>query len=72
MTIFLVMNPDQSYPYEYDAKENQKQNSSNAFFPSAEHQLKNLLTSKKKCHLFRPGMKKTHITLSGFILYFPK
>ena len=44
MTVFLVMNPDQSYPYEYDVKENQKHNSSNAVFPSAEHQLKSLLT----------------------------
>lgn len=56
MTIFLVMNRDQSYPYEYNVKEKQKQNFSNVFFPSAEHQLKKLLT--KKCHLFCPGMKK--------------
>lgn len=44
MTIFLVMNRDQSYPYEYSVKEKQKQNFSNVFFPSAEHQLKKLLT----------------------------
>ena len=44
MTIFLVMNRDQSYPYEYNVKEKQKQNFSNVFFPSAEHQLKKLLT----------------------------
>ena len=47
MTTFLIMNPDQSYPYKHDLKENQKQNSSNAFFPLAENQLKNLLTSRK-------------------------
>ena len=41
------MNPDQSCPYQHDVKENQKRNSSDAFFPSTEHQLKNLLTSKK-------------------------
>ena len=47
MTTFLVMNRDQLYPYEHDVKEIQKQKSSNAFFPSAEHQLKNLTTAKK-------------------------
>ena len=46
-TTFLVMNRDQLYPYEHDVKEIQKQKSSNAFFPSAEHQLKNLTTAKK-------------------------
>ena len=70
-TTFLVMNRDQLYPYEHDVKEIQKQKSSNAFFPSAEHQLKNLTTAKKY-HLFRPGMKKNAHYIIRFYIIFSK
>ena len=71
MTIFLVMNPDQSYSYEYNINENQKQNSSDAFFPSAEHTLKNLLASKKMPS-FRPGVKKKVHYIIRFCITFSK
>ena len=47
LTLFLIVNPNLSYPCQYDVKELQNKCARKTFFISAEQQLKKFLTSQK-------------------------
>ena len=47
LTLFLIINPDLSYPCEYDVKELQNKCAGKTFFIATEQQLRKFLTFQK-------------------------
>ena len=57
MTLFLVINPDQTQPFELNINESKKNSTGKMFVTSAEQQLKGFL-SRKEFPLFSPSYEK--------------
>ena len=57
MTLFLVINPDQTRPFELNISENRKNNTDKVFVTSAEQQLKGFF-SRKEFPLLSPSHEK--------------
>ena len=57
LTLFLVMNPDQTHPFELNINESKKNSTGKVFVTSAEQQLKGFL-SRKEFPLFSPSYEK--------------
>ena len=57
MTLFLVINPDQTHPFELNINESRKNSTDKVFVTSAEQQLKGFL-SRKEFPLFSPSYEK--------------
>ena len=57
MTLFLVVNPDQTYPFELDINESRKNSTGKVFVTSAEQELNSFLL-RKEFALFSPSYKK--------------
>ena len=57
MTFFLVINPDQTHPFELNVNESKKSSTDKAFVTFAEQQLKGFLF-RKEFLLFLPNYEK--------------
>ena len=57
MTLLLVVNPDQTYPFELNINESREKSTGKVFVTSAEQQLKGLL-SRKGFPLISPSYEK--------------
>ena len=60
MTLFLVINPDQTHTFELTVNESKKNSAGKAFLTSAEQQFKDFL-SRMEFPLFSPPYEKSNV-----------